>query len=132
DALQISSINFAALFFVIEREISVFLKNADLAHPLRTDPARSHVRHTTIFETNPSVGAVFRLAQNRNADRVDALHERADEMQNNFQIVDHQIEHDADVGAAVWIRRKAMRLDKSRMRQARIETASHRIKTLDG
>src|SRR5215471_20152581 len=52
DLAAFAPIDFAALFFVIEREISVFLKNTDLAHPLGADPAGSHVRDTTIFETN--------------------------------------------------------------------------------
>jgi hypothetical protein len=32
------SIHITALILIIEREICVLLKNADLAHPLRTDP----------------------------------------------------------------------------------------------
>ena len=52
-------------------------------------------------------------------------------MQNDFQIVDHEIEHDADVGAAIWIRRKAMRFDEARMGQPRLERAQHRIEALD-
>src|SRR2546421_12837444 len=43
-----ASIDFAALFFVIERKIGVFLKNSDLAHSLRADSARSYVRDATV------------------------------------------------------------------------------------
>src|SRR5690349_7657639 len=56
DFSRFTPVDFAALFFVIEREVSVLLKNANLAHPLRTDPARRHIRHATVFEAKPRVG----------------------------------------------------------------------------
>src|SRR5947209_8833345 len=52
-------------------------------------------------------------------------------MQNDLEIVNHQIEHDADVGAAIWIRRESMRFDETRMRQSRLERAQDRIESLD-
>src|SRR4030095_1732387 len=52
-------------------------------------------------------------------------------MQNDFQVVDHEIEDDANVSAAIWKRRKAMRLDEARMGQARLERAQHGIEALD-
>src|SRR5437588_8795425 len=126
-----ASIDFAAMFFVIEREISVFLKNADLAHPLGADPARRYVRDATVFEMDARIGNVFAFAQNRNPDRVDALHRRAHKMQNNFEVVDHQIENDANVGAAIWIRREPMRFDKARMGESCFERAQDQIEALD-
>lgn len=33
-------------------------------------------------------------------------------MEHDFKIMDHEIEHDADIGAAPWIWRKAMGFDK--------------------
>src|ERR1700738_5288047 len=80
DFSRLEPIDFAALLFVVEREIGVLLKYADLAHPLRADPARSHVGYATVLETNPRVGNVFSLAQNRNTNRVDVLHRRAHQM----------------------------------------------------
>src|SRR5438105_11889848 len=52
-------------------------------------------------------------------------------MQDYFQVVNHEIEHHADVGAPIRKWRKPMRLDEARMREARLERAEHRIKTLD-
>ena len=52
-------------------------------------------------------------------------------MQNDFQVVDHEIEHDADVGAAIRERRKPMRFDETRMGQPCFERAQDRIETLD-
>src|SRR5712691_7433106 len=52
-------------------------------------------------------------------------------MQNDFQVVNHEIEHDTDVGAPIWKRREPMRLDKARMRQTRLERAQDGIEALD-
>src|SRR5437667_6357492 len=66
-------IDFAALFFIIEREISVLLKNADLAHPLRTDAAGSDICDTAILKSHPRVRDIFAAAQDRHTDSVDGL-----------------------------------------------------------
>ena len=116
-------IDFAALFFIIEREISVLLKNADLAHPLRTDAAGSDICDTAILKSHPRVRDIFAAAQDRHTDSVDGLHGRAHEVQNNLEIVNHEIEHDADVRAAFRIRREPVRFDKARMRQSFLERA---------
>ena len=96
-------INFTALILVIEREISVFLKDANLAHAFGTDPARSDVGDATVFKTQTRVGNIFAATQNRHADGIDCLNWRTHEMQNDFQIMDHEIENDADLGAAIGI-----------------------------
>ena len=96
-----------------------------------TDAARGDVGHATILETDARVGDVFAPAQDRDADGIDRLHGRPNEMQNNFEIVNHEVEHDPDVGAAIWERRKPMRFDEARMGQARFQRAEHRIETLD-
>jgi hypothetical protein len=43
---------------------------------------------------------------------------------NDFQVVNHEIEHDTDVGAAIWKRRKAMRFNEARMGQTRLKALS--------
>ena len=123
DSAAAPPINFAGLILIIEREIGVLLEDANLAHPLRADPARGDVGDAAVLETQPRIGDVFAPAQDRHADGIDRLHRRPNEMQNNFQIVNHEIEHDADVGAAIRKRRKPVRLDEARMRQARLERA---------
>ena len=82
-------VDFAALILIIQREISVLLKNANLAHLLGTDAARGNVRDAAILETQPCVRDVFTAAQDRHAHGIDALHGRAHQVQNNFEIVDH-------------------------------------------
>src|ERR1700738_2773702 len=51
-------------------------------------------------------------------------------MQNDFQVVDHQIEHGPDIGAAIWVGREAMGFDESRMSKARFERNQDRIESL--
>ena len=123
--------NFACLVFVVERQIRVFLEHSNFTHSLWTDPARSDVGDTTVLETNSRVGNIFAFAQHWHAHGVNALDGGAHEMQNDFQIVDHQIKHDPDIGAAVGIRGKAVRFDETRMRQSRFKRAQYRIESLD-
>src|SRR6478672_2985069 len=84
-----AAINFAALILIIERDIRVFLKNSNLAHPLGTDAAGGHVCHATVFKVESRVRNVFALAQHRHADCVDTPKRRADEIQDDFEIVNH-------------------------------------------
>ena len=107
------AIDLAALVEVIEREIGVVLEDADLAHLLEADAAGRDVGHAAVFETDARVGDVLALAQHGGADRIDRLDRRAHEMQHDFEIVDHQIEHDADVGAASGIGGEPVRLDEA-------------------
>src|SRR5207245_6015953 len=81
---RLAPINLAALFFVIEREIGVLLKNADLAHPFGTDATRSDIRDAAVFERNPRVRDVFAAAQRRHADGLERLHRRSPELQNGL------------------------------------------------
>src|SRR5215471_18613854 len=131
DLFSDAPVNFAALVLVIEREIRVFLKDPNFAHSLGTDPAGGDIRHTTIFEMKSSVGNIFAATEHRDADRVDTPKRRAYEMENDLQIVNHQIEYDAYIRAALCIRREPVRFYKSRMGQMFFERAEHWIKTFD-
>src|SRR6266487_192020 len=84
-----ASVDFAALILIIERDVRVLLKNANLAHALRTDAARGHVCYTTVFEMQSHVGDVFTTAKHRHAHRINTPQRRTHEMQNDFQIMDH-------------------------------------------
>src|SRR6266516_875970 len=112
-----ASVDFAALILIIERDVRVLLKNANLAHALRTDAARGHICYASILEMQSHVGDVFTSAKHRHSHRIDTPQGRTHEMQNNFQIMDHQIENDTDVGTAFRVRPEPMRFDEPRMRQ---------------
>src|SRR5262245_6204748 len=84
-----TAIDLSALILIVEREIGVFLKDPDLAHPLGADATGGHICDATIFKMKPRVGNVFGLAEHGHADRVDTPKRRANEMQNDFEIVNH-------------------------------------------
>ena len=52
-------------------------------------------------------------------------------MQDDLQIVDHQVEHDADLGRAHRVGRKPVRLDELRPREQRLQRAEGRVEPLD-
>src|SRR5581483_10666239 len=59
DLLSQATVNFAGLILVIERQVRVFLKNADLSDALGTDAAGSYIRHAAIFEMQPGISDIF-------------------------------------------------------------------------
>ena len=84
-----AAIDLAALILIIEREIRVFLKDSNLAHPLGADAAGGHICDATVFKVESRVCYVFALAKHGYADRIDTPKRRTDEMQNNLEIVNH-------------------------------------------
>ncbi len=52
-------------------------------------------------------------------------------MEDDFDIMDHQVEDNADLGAAVWIRGEAMALDEARVMQTGFECGKNWVKPLD-
>ncbi len=128
---SVAAVDFAALILVIEREIGVLLEDANLAHALRTDAAGSDVGDAAVLETQARIRDILAAAQHRHADGLDRLHGRAHEMEDDLEIVNHEIEHDADIGAAIRIRGEAMRLDETRMREPFFERAQDGIEALD-
>ena len=62
----------SALALVIEREVGVFLEDADLADLVAADAAGGEVGDTAVLEPDPDVGDVLTPAQDGDADRVDA------------------------------------------------------------
>src|ERR1051325_3843812 len=85
DLLTDTPIDLAALILIIEREICVFLKDSDLAHPFGADAAGGHIRNATIFKVKPRVSDIFAVAEHGYTDRVDTPKRRTHEMQNNFK-----------------------------------------------
>src|SRR5207244_12462878 len=88
DSSSSTPIEFAAMILIIEREICVLLKNANLAKALRTDAAGGIICHATIFKMQSRIGDVFAPAKDRHAHRIDAPERRAHKMQNNCYVMD--------------------------------------------
>ena len=119
------------LCLVVEREIRVLLKHADFSQLLGRNARDGDVRDAAVFKTQPRVGDVLAAAQHGYTDGIDTLQRRADEVQDDLDVVDHQVEHNADFDAAVRIRREPVRFDETRTRQSRFERAEHGIEPFD-
>src|SRR5436189_3955091 len=91
-----AAVDFAALILIIERDVRVLLKDANLADALGTDAARGHICHASIFEMQSHVGDVFTPTKHGHAHCVNTPQRRTHEMQKYFQIMDHKIENDTD------------------------------------
>src|SRR5215831_18360908 len=52
-------------------------------------------------------------------------------MQNNFEIMNHQIEHDSNIGAPFRVGGKPVRFDEAWVRQMFLERTQHRIEPFD-
>ena len=83
------------------------------------------------WKRSARVDDVDLAGEHARADRVDAFDRRADQLLDQVDVVDHQIEHDAHVGAALLERREPMRFDEARLLQAACRGEDRGIETLE-
>ena len=69
--------------------------------------------------------------EHRHADRRDVRRRAADEREHEVDVVDHQVEHDRDVGAARIERREPVALDEARRVDVRQRRADRAVEPLD-
>ena len=125
-------INFTALILIIEREVSVLLKDANLAHALGTDPAGGDVGHATVFKTDTRVGDILARDSKpaRRRHRLFATGERTRcKMISRSWIMRSSTTPISVLRFGIW--RKAMRFDEARMSQPRFKRAQHRIEAFN-
>jgi hypothetical protein len=128
------AINKSLLHAIIERDVTRIgraAEHANFPHPFRADAAGGKIGNAAVGKTQSRVGDVFARAQNGNAHGVHALDRRFDKRENHVEIVNHQIEHDADVRRARGIRRKAMALDELRLGRDAFNKFENGIEPLD-
>ena len=99
----------------VDREVGVGLEDAQLALALERDPAGGHVGDAAVGEAQARVGDVDGRREHRDADRLHGPHRRRHHAEDDVEVVDHQVEDDVDVGAALGERRQAMALDEARL-----------------
>src|SRR5437588_11787673 len=98
-------INLAALTLIIERKVGVLLKDANLPHSLGADSTGGDVGNAAARKSQSRVSNIFSATKHGHAHGIDAFDRRPHQMQNDFQIMNHEIEDDADISAAIRIRR---------------------------
>src|SRR5439155_2662265 len=111
--------------------VSRTAERADFPHPLGADAADRQVGHAAAFEAKPGVGDIFGRAEYRNAHRVHTHDGRLDEGQDDIEIVNHEIEHHADIGAARGVRREAVGLNEARFGGHGCELLEDGVEALD-
>ena len=102
----------------VERQVAVGLEDPQPSHPVAGHPRRRHVGHHPALELDPRVRHVevrreHRDARRAHVDRVGATGEVEDEV----EVVDHEVEHHGHVGAARLEQRKTLALEVERMVQ---------------
>ncbi len=99
---------------IVDRDVRVVLKPADLPHTVSADAACRQVRDTARGEAQPHVGNVYPIGQHRNANGFNRRHLGIDDREDDVEVMNHHIEDDIDIKAAVGKRPKPMDFDKFR------------------
>ena len=115
---------------VVDRDVRVGLEQPDLPDTIAADAARRQIRDAAGRKPQPDVRDVDARRQHRHTDSVDRHHRRIDDRQDHVEIVDHQVEHDVDVEAALRERAEPVHLDEARHAEVRPRRDERRIETL--
>jgi hypothetical protein len=75
-------------------------KHVHTAHRRGVNAAGLQVGHAAVRERHPRLRQIFVAAENGHAQRLDRSHRRPYQGQHQIEIVNHQIEHHADIGGA--------------------------------
>ena len=85
---------------VIHGKIAVLLENAESAHGFLTDPAGGQCGTAAVDELDTGIDDIFCFAEYRNTHHIEAFNFGIHHGQQQVDIVDHQIQHHTDFGAA--------------------------------
>jgi hypothetical protein len=115
----------------VDGEIPAGLEDADLAVLLQRDAAGAEVGDAAVLERDPRVGDVLGLRHDRDADGVDALDRRIGQLQDDADVMDHQVQDHADLGAARGEGRQPLGGDVTGVGDGLLEEGHHRVVMLD-
>src|SRR6478672_6977873 len=123
--------NLRAALVIIDRDIGIGLKKANLALAFERNPARGHIGNTTIGEIDPRIGDIRFIGQDRDPDRLDPFDRGTDQTRDHVDIVNHQVQDHVDISAALNEWRQPVALDKLGLTNYSFETANRRIEALE-
>ena len=103
----------AGFLEVVEREIGFFAEDADFSFGFEGEAGGGEVGDAAVFEDEADAGDVFVLSEDIDTDGVDVLDGALGEGEDDVDIMDHDVEHDADVGGAEGVRRDALGFHKA-------------------
>jgi hypothetical protein len=121
----------ALLAHEVDGEVAAGLEDADLAVLLQRHATGAEIGDATVLERDAGVGDVLGLGHDRHADGVDALDGGAGQLEDDADVVDHQVQHDADLGTARGEGRQALGGDVTGVGDGLFEVRHHRIVMLD-
>ena len=133
-AIARDAIKKSFLHAVIERDVAGIgraAEHADFSHALGADAADGEICYAAIGETQARIGDIFALAQHGNAHAFDADDGRFDEREHDVEVVNHQIEHNADVHRAGRVGREAMAFNELGFGRGGLEKFENGIEPLD-
>lgn len=119
---------------VIEGEVTghgTGAEDADFAEALGADTAGGEVGDATVGEPEAGVGDIFGLAEDVDADGIDMSHGRFNKRQDKIEVVDHQVENDADISAASGVGGEAMGFDEAGIGGHGLEVSEDRVEAFD-
>src|SRR5262249_22754483 len=82
-------------------------------------------------EAQARVGDVDRVGEDRHADRLDRPECRRHHAEDDVEVVDHEVQDNVDVGAALGERREPVTLDEAGLRDEPVEGEHGRIEALE-
>src|SRR5262245_36774033 len=100
---------------VVDRHVRRGLEEADLADPIAADTAGGEIRDAAVREAEPHVGDVDPRRNHRDAHRLERRHVGTDDREYDVQVVNHQVEDDVDVEAALGKGAQPVDLDEARV-----------------
>ena len=121
---------FHLLCRVVHGQVGIALEDSDFAHAILADAARSDVGNAPRRELQPRVGDIRFLRQHRDADGLDGDHLGWHDRQHDIEVMNHQIEDDVDVEAAIGKRTQPMHFDETRMIEQRAHGGDGRVVAL--
>ena len=114
----------------VDADVGARLEEAHLADGIEADAAGGEVGDATRREREADVGDVDARRQHRHADRLDGRDLGADGREQHVEVVDHQVEHDVDVEAALAEAAEAVHLDEAGRLDVRQRGGHRRVEAL--
>ena len=118
---------------VCEIDTGIALRRPDAHFPPGSGagPAGRDVRHAAVRKMQAGIGHIFVAAEQGNAQRFQPAHGRPDQSQQEIQIVNHQIQYDADIGRPACERAQALALDELGLKRVFLELLEGGIETFN-
>jgi hypothetical protein len=121
----------SCLFLVVEGQVAIFLEHADLAEFLWADSRGGDIGDAAVLEAEAGIGDVLAAGEDWHAYGVDGHDGGADEVEDDLEVMDHEVQHHADICGAVGEGREAVCLDEARVGEAVFEFGQHGVEAFD-